>query len=120
MHRRRRLISPRAGLVAARFSGLATGGVLLAAAAGVALAVVRLDTVAQLWTTAYGFTLLAKVSVVGIVAGIGAHNHFVVVPTLRRIPDHVIALRLRRLALIDVALLVAVVALTSLLVALAG
>lgn len=119
-HRRRRLISPRAGLVAARFSVLATGGVLLAAAAGVALAVVRLDTVAQLWTTAYGFTLLAKVSVVGIVAGIGAHNHFVVVPTLRRIPDHVIALRLRRLALIDVALLVAVVALTSVLVALAG
>jgi len=44
----------------------------------------------------------------------------VVVPTLRRIPDHVIALRLRRLALIDVALLVAVVALTSVLVALAG
>lgn len=119
-HRRRRLISPRAGLVAARFSVLATGGVLLAAAAGVALAVVRLDTVAQLWTTAYGFTLLAKVSVVGIVVGIGVHNHFVVVPTLRRIPDHVIALRLRRLALIDVALLVAVVALTSVLVALAG
>lgn len=119
-HRRRRLISPRAGLVAARFSVLATGGVLLAAAAGVALAFVRLDTVAQLWTTAYGFTLLAKVSVVGIIAGIGAHNHFVVVPTLRRIPDHVIALRLRRLALIDVTLLVAVVALTSVLVALAG
>ena len=119
-HRRRRLISPRAGVIAARFSVLATAGTLVAAAAGVALAVVRLDALAELWTTAYGYVLLAKVTVAAVVAAIGAYNHFVVVPTLRRIPDHVIALRLRRLGLVEVALLVAVVALTSALVALAG
>jgi copper transport protein len=119
-HRRRRFISPRAGVIAARFSVLATAGVLVAATAGVALAVVRLDTLAELWTTVYGYALLAKVTVVAVVAAIGAYNHFVVVPTLRRVPDHVIGLRLWRLGLIEVVLLVVVAALTSVLVAFAG
>jgi len=119
-HRRRRLISPRAGVVAARFSVLATAGVLVAATAGVALAVVRLDTLAELWTTVYGYALLAKVTVVAVVAAIGAYNHFVVVPTQRRVRDHVIGLRLWRLGLIEVVLLVVVAALTSVLVAFAG
>jgi copper transport protein len=82
--------------------------------------VVRLDTLAELWTTVYGYALLAKVTVVAVVAAIGAYNHFVVVPTLRRVPDHVIGLRLWRLGLIEVVLLVVVAALTSVLVAFAG
>ena len=88
--------------------------------AGTILAIVRLDTLAQLWTTTYGFALLAKVAVVSVVAVIGAYNHFVIVPTLRRIPHQVLALRLRRLGLIEVGLLGVVAALTSVLVALAG
>lgn len=118
--RRRHPTSLGAGVLAARYSVLATGGVLVAGAAGVALAMVRLDTVPQLWTTAYGLALLAKVAVVGVVAAIGAYNHFVVVPTLRRSPDHVVGLRLRRLGLVEVGLLAVVVALTSVLVTLAG
>lgn len=119
-HRRRRFISLHASVLAARFSVLATGGILAAAAAGVALAAVRLDAVEELWTTPYGYALLAKVALVGVLATIGAHNHFVIVPTLRRIPDHVVDLRLRWLAVIEVALVVVVVAMTSILVSLAG
>lgn len=119
-HRRRRSIPLRASVLAARFSVLATGAILVAATAGVALAAVRLDAVADLWTTPYGYALLAKVAVVGVLAAIGAHNHFVIVPTLRRIPDHVVALRLRWLAVIEVALVVIVVVATSILVSLAG
>ena len=119
-HRRRRFIALHAAVLAARFSVLATGGILVAAAAGVALAAVRLDAVGELWTTPYGYALLAKVAVVGVLAAIGAHNHFVIVPTLRRIPDHVVGLRLRWLAVIEVTLVAIVVAATSVLVSLAG
>lgn len=119
-HRRRRPVARGAGLVAVRYSVLATGGVLLAAAAGIALAVVRLDAVADLWTTAYGLALLAKAAVVAVVATIGAYNHFVIIPVLRRTPDHTGAQRLRRLILMEVGILIITVALTSVMVTLAG
>jgi copper transport protein len=117
-HRHRAGVPRQAGLMAVRFSVLATVGVLLAGAAGVALAAMRLDSVAALWTTAYGVALSAKVGVVLVVIGIGAYNHFVVVPVLRRNPDHSVVNRLRRLGLVEVALLSVVVALTSVLVSL--
>lgn len=87
----------RAGLVVARFSVLAAGGVGLAALAGFALAMVRLASVSALWTTSYGLALLAKVAVVGVVGGMGAYNHFVVVPALRADPEHRAVDHLRRL-----------------------
>lgn len=109
----------RAGLVVARFSVLAAGGVALAGAAGVALATVRLEAVSALWTTAYGLALLAKVAVVGVVGGLGAYNHFVVVPALRSDTEHPVVHHLRWLGVVEVALLVVVVGLTSVLVGLA-
>jgi copper transport protein len=50
--------------------------------AGVALAVGILDHPAQLWESEWGLFLLAKVGVVVLVAAVGAHNHFRVVPRL--------------------------------------
>ncbi len=118
---RRRAGRPlQAGLIATRFSVVATVGVALAGAAGVALAAVRLADVAALWSTPYGLVLVAKVAVVGVVGGIGAYNHFVTVPLLRADPDHPIGDRLRRLGLIEVVLVLLVAALTSVLVGLAG
>lgn len=98
---------------------IATVGVVLAAA-GVALATVRLEDVAELWTSSYGRVLLAKIVAVGVVGGLGVYNHFVVVPVLRRDPDHAVGHDLRRLGLVEVIALVLVVGLTSALVGLAG
>lgn len=117
-HRARR--GYRAGLVVARFSVLAAGGVGLAALAGIALAAVRLASVSALWTTSYGLALLAKVAVVAVVGGMGAYNHFVVVPALRSDAEHAFVHHLRWLGLAEVLLLVVVASVTSLLVGLAG
>lgn len=117
-HRHRARVALRAGLVAVRFSVLATVGVLIAAAAGVALAALRLESITALWTTGYGLALSAKVAVVLVTAGIGAYNHVAVVPVLERAPDHAIGRRLQRLGLVEIALLAVVVCLTSLLVSL--
>lgn len=110
----------RAGVLVARFSVLAAGGVGLAALAGLALAAVRLASVSALWTTPYGLALLAKVAVVGVVGAMGAYNHFVVVPALRSDPEHTTVHHLRWLGLAEAALLVIVAGLTSVLVGLAG
>jgi copper transport protein len=110
----------RAGLISARFSVAAAVGVGFAAAAGVALAAIRLDAVSALWTTAYGRALLAKVAVVAVVGLMGAYNHFIVVPALREDPEHRLVGHLRWLGLIELGLLVMVAGLTSALVGLAG
>lgn len=119
--RRRNQQPLRTGLVAARFSVLATVGVTLAALAGVALAVVRLEHIAELWTTAYGRVLLVKVAVVTVVSALGAYNHFVLVPSLRHDSSHHgAAAHLRRIGLLELGLLLLVAGLTSALVGVAG
>lgn len=123
MLRRRVERSPQAGLVGlvvTRFSVLATIGVVLAGLAGLALAYVRLDAVSELWSTAYGLVLLAKIAVVGLVGALGAYNHFVLVPAMRRDPQRQTMGHLRRVGLTEVVLLVVVAGLTSALVGLAG
>lgn len=118
--RRRAGLPLRAGLIAVRFSVVATIGVTFAAAAGVALAAVRLDSVAALWSTSYGRVLVAKVAVVGVIAALGAYNHFVLIPRLRRDPHDAAGDHLRRLGLVEVSLLVVVAGLTSALISAAG
>jgi copper transport protein len=118
---RRRYVRPlHAGLVAARFSVLATVGVTLAAVAGVALSSVRLERVDELWTTGYGLVLLGKVAAVAVVGALGAYNHFRLVPALRRGGGSAAANHLRRVGLVELALLTVVAGLTSALVGLAG
>jgi putative copper export protein len=56
------------------FSPLAMIGAGVAVAAGAIIALTYFDTPAQLWTTSYGRTLLVKVSLVAITAGVGAYN----------------------------------------------
>ena len=114
--RRRAHLPLRAGLVAARFSVTATIGLVLATIAGVALASMRLDNVAALWTSSYGRVLLAKVAIVGVAAVLGAHNHVVVVPVLPRDADHPLGQRRLPLGLVEVVLLIVVLALTAVLV----
>lgn len=71
-----------AALLGARFSVVAAVAAAVVGVAGVALAVSILDHPAQLWESEWGLLLLAKVALVVLVAAVGAHNHFQVVPRL--------------------------------------
>lgn len=65
-----------------RFSTLAGPALAAAGAAGVALTVIILNELSQLWTTPWGQILLVKTIAVGMAAMIGAYNHLVLVPAL--------------------------------------
>lgn len=83
-------------------------------ATGVFSAWLHLGTVPALWTTAYGRTLLLKLGVAALVFGTGAYNWLKVKPALGREPT---AGRLRRSATIELAVALAVLAVTAVLVA---
>lgn len=119
-HRHRSGIAVSAGVMATRFSSVATFGVVTAGAAGVALATVRLGAVADLWTTRYGLVLVAKTAVVAVVAGIGAYNHLTLIPRLARAHDPSAERRLRRLGLVEITMVSVVLGITAALVELAG
>ena len=71
--------------LAVRFSTVAAVSLALAGLAGLALTVQILQHPSQLWTTTWGQILIAKVSLVAIVAAIGAYNHYKLIPLLERI-----------------------------------
>ncbi|RIK30967.1 MAG: hypothetical protein DCC55_36990, partial [Chloroflexi bacterium] len=62
------------GLVA-RFSAIATVAVFALAVTGVFSSFVQLRSLNQLWSTTYGWMLLAKLVLVGVVLGIALLNH---------------------------------------------
>jgi copper transport protein len=67
----------REGLIAemvARFSNLALAAAALLGATGVTTAWLHLKYLSALWTTSYGYALIAKLCVVAIVAALGAWN----------------------------------------------
>lgn len=72
------------GTLVARFSALATGAIVLVFAAGSTLAWAQVRGLSGLTGTSYGQTLLTKVGIVAAVLGVGAYNHFRLVPAIRR------------------------------------
>jgi len=82
--RRRRLEDdPVAGArLVARYSTLATGAIALVAVAGSTLALVQVRAPRALVETTYGWTLIAKLVVVGLVLAAGAYNHRRLVPAV--------------------------------------
>ncbi len=108
-----------AALLGARFSVIAGVSVAVVGAAGVALTVAILDEPSQLWGSTWGLLLIAKVAVVVVVAGFGAHHHFNVVPQLASgdsLRAEAAAQELRRSTVVEAGLLVDVVLLTAWLV----
>lgn len=75
---------------AVRFATLAGAGSAGAGLAGIALAIIILPSVSALWESTWGLLLVAKVALVAIVAAMGAHNHFRLIPGLA---DHLAAAR---------------------------
>ncbi len=65
---------PRIGILVRRFSRLAIAAVSTIAVSGVVTAVFYFDAVAELWSTAYGRTLLLKVGLFAAVGAVGAYN----------------------------------------------
>ncbi|WP_083980228.1 copper resistance CopC/CopD family protein [Demequina salsinemoris] len=68
--------------MAARFGAVAAVAFVVVGVAGVALTWAIVDEPSDLWTTAWGLTLIAKVALVLVVAAIGAYTHFRIVPRL--------------------------------------
>lgn len=98
-----------------RVAGLALGAVVLA---GAALAVVVLETPSDLWASPWGRVLLAKTAVVGVAALLGAVVHLRLRPALEARPAAGdLAVRVRRSFSAEAAAFLAVIALTSWLVA---
>lgn len=71
-----------------RFSVVAAIALAAVGVAGLALTVTILDSISELWSTAWGRLLIAKVMVVGVAVAAGAFNHWVLVPELRSLSAH--------------------------------
>ena len=70
--------------VVVRFSGLAVAAVVVLVVTGVYRALAELPSLAALWTTAYGVTLLVKLGIFAVMLGVAAWNRMVLHPRLER------------------------------------
>lgn len=106
----------RAALVA-RFSSLATVSIVAVGLAGLALSWTEVRALRALTSTAFGWTLVAKVALVALVAAAGAYNHFRLVPVLAEDPDdRASARRLTRSVRIELVGVAVALAVTAVLV----
>lgn len=97
-----------------RFSPVALASAVVVAFTGSFASWLHLQVLNALWTSVYGRTLLIKLAILGGVAALGAYNWRIATPRLRASGDvHAI----RRSALIELALALALVAVTAVLVA---
>ncbi len=97
-----------------RFSPVALASALVVAFTGSFASWLHLQTLAALWTSVYGRTLLIKLAILGGVAALGAYNWRVATPRLRATGD---VGAIRRSAVIELALALALVGVTAVLVA---
>lgn len=113
-HRRNQPLDAR--LLATRFSVVAGWSLAAVAVTGTVLAWEILGGLDGLWTTTFGKVLVAKVTVVAVIAALGAHNHKVLVPALTNGDDDADD-QFRRTVTLEAALFGVVLALTAVLVA---
>lgn len=114
--RRRRGDDDGTAPLVARFSSLATAGVLVAGATGAFLGWNEVRTLDGLTGTGYGLLLLAKLSAVVALAALGAYNHFRLVPALERGRSKAALAQLRTSVSMEVLCVVVIVAITAVLV----
>ena len=97
---------------------MATISILAVGGAGLALGWSEVRSLGALTSTGYGWFLVAKVAVVATIAAVGAYNHFRLVPAMRQGKAKAALGRLQRTLQAEAIGLVAVLALTSVLVVL--
>ncbi len=107
---------PRIGALVRRFSRLAITAVAAILVSGVVSAVLYLDAVSDLWSTAYGRTLLLKVGLFAATGAVGAYNWRGLTPRLGEARGTRALLATARL---ELSLAVALLAVTAVLVHLA-
>ena len=71
-----------------RFSKIATLAVVCVGLGGVLASFTMFNSIAEYYTTNYGRVLLLKIVLVSCAGAVGAYNHFVLVPLLRKEPDN--------------------------------
>jgi copper transport protein len=109
---------PLAAAIVPRFSVLAVGSVAVLLVGGIVNGYLEVRTWSGLWETNYGRLLLAKVAIVLFLLGLGAYNNRYAVPRLKRQVASVSEQRrFLRAAGAEVALFVAAIAVTAVLVA---
>ena len=108
----------RVGRMVARFSAGAAVSVIVLAGAGAVMAWIVLPSWGDLFSTGYGLTLLTKVALVAVVVALGAFNNRRLVPAISAGAAASDQRRhLARIVRLEVAVLLAVVAVTAVLVA---
>jgi copper transport protein len=106
-----------AGRLVGRFSAVATVAILVVGAAGVVLAWREVQAISALTSTYYGQLLIVKVAIVAGIACVGGYNHYRLVPVVERQPTKKKAWsQLRTTLRVEVIGVVAVLAVTSVLV----
>jgi copper transport protein len=116
LRRRRAIDDPvGGGMMVSRFSSLAGIAVAVVSLAGFALGWVEVRALRALWSTGYGVTLLVKLGAVAAVLAIGAYNNRSLVPAIRKAGEQAWG-KLRSTVQLEVAGLIAVVAVTAVLV----
>ena len=115
--RRRRLEDDPVGgaTLVSRFSSMATYSIVALAAAGTALGWAEVRAPRALWTTGYGITLLVKLGLVAIILVVAAYNRRRLVPAIRNAGADAWS-RLRSTLRLEVVGLLAVIAVTAVLV----
>lgn len=110
-----------AGATVVRFSRSASVALGVVAVAGLALTWTILESPSELVSSTWGRLLLVKVGLVAAVVGLGAYNHFKVVPDLDNHPrDEAVASRLRVVVRAEAIGLAIVIAVTAVLVGVAA
>ena len=107
-------------ILAARFSVVAAGALVVVAVSGFLLAWSVLDAPSELWTTPWGRLLMAKTALVLVAAGIGGYNHWILIPAMEASPATPLTDRFRVTATIEAGVLGGVVVVTAFLVAAAS
>jgi copper transport protein len=102
--------------VVARFSTLATIGVVGAGVAGLVLGWSEVRSLDALTSTGYGQLLLVKAGVVAAIAALGAYNHLRLVPAMAQGKTKAALALLRRTLRLEIVGLLVVVGLTAVLV----
>jgi copper transport protein len=99
-----------------RFSTLATVGLLVAAISGTVLSWNEVRSLSNVGGTNYGTALMVKLGLVTVLAAIGGYNRFRLLPAFEQGKVNAALARLRRTVVLEVGLVVAVIATTSVLV----
>ena len=98
-----------------RFSRLGAGGVAVLLAAGVGFAALQLHSLADLTQSSYGRLMLLKAALLAALIALAAINRFVLMPRLSRGAGDALA-KLRRTIAAEIAMVIAVLAATAVLV----